>query len=699
MQSAAVTFAENLDEFLNPRSIALIGVSAIPGRPGYSLFRKVRAKMEATGGKVLPVNPKVREIDGVRCYARLAHIPGPIDVAVIMVADVVPALEECVAARVKFVIIFSAGFAEVGEEGEALQKRIAEIAARGGVRLFGPNTNVNAFETFREFSGPKVALVTQSGHQGRPIVQGQDFGVAFNHWVPTGNEVDLESADFFRHFADDPATGVIAAYIEGFRSGEKLRRAADHAARRRKPIVLVKVGRSEAGERMALAHTGHLTGSDRVHDAVFRQFGMTRVADLDELAETAAMFARLPKPVGERVCVYAISGGTGALTADLLGDRGIDMPELDADTQQLLREFIPPYLTVRNPVDNGAVVLTQGHGAKILEILVSDRSTDLVLVPITGVLPPISDILAREVADASASARKPIVAVWSSPKIDEPAFRVLVEARVPIFRSIRGCVNALDAFFRFHRFANGYESPYDAKPLVSRAGDAEISEILAGGGPLSEAESKRVVARYGVPITREAVATTADDAISAARAIGFPVALKVSSKDIPHKSDAGLVVLGVANEDGVRAAFDAIGQAARRRFPEADVDGVLVQEMVSGGIETIVGLSRDPQFGPVVMFGLGGTLVEALGDVSLRTLPITRKDAEAMIREIRGASVLDGVRGKPAADVGALAEVILRVAALGGDFADRVSELDINPLVVFERERGVRAVDALLVRS
>jgi acetate---CoA ligase (ADP-forming) len=698
MATAPVVFAENLDEFLNPRSFALIGVSATPGRPGYSLFQKVRAKMAANGGKVLPVNPHVGEIDGVRCYARLADIRESIDVAVIMVADVIPALEECVAAGVKFVIIFSAGFAEIGAEGEALQEKIEAIARRAGVRLFGPNTNVNAFETFREFTGPKIALVTQSGHQGRPIVQGQEFGVGFSYWVPTGNEVDLESADFFRYFADDPATGVIAAYIEGFKNGEKLKRAADLAARRRKPIVVVKVGRSAAGERMALAHTGHLTGSDAVHDAVFRQFGMIRVGDLDELLETAALFARLPKPVGERVCVYAISGGTGALMADWLGSRKLAMPELAAETQARLREFIPPYLTVRNPVDNGAAVLTQGHGAKILDILMSDRSTDLVVIPITGVLPPISDIMAKEIADACGRGGKPIVVVWSSPKIDEPAFRILVEARVPIFRSIRNCAKALEAYFRFHRFADGYRSPYDAKPLVSLAGDRELEEAFSGRGALSEADSKRIVARYGVPITREEIATTADDAARAASEIGFPVAMKVSSKDIAHKSDAGLVMLGVAGEEAVRAAFDALGQAARKRFPEAEIDGVLVQEMVTGGREVIVGLSSDPQFGPVVMFGLGGTFVETLGDVSLRTLPITRPEAEGMVREIRGFEMLEGVRGGRPADVDAIVDAILRVASLGADFGDRISELDINPLMVFERGRGVRAADALLIR-
>jgi len=694
-----VEFVENLDEFLSPKTFALIGVSGTPGRPGYSLFKKVRAKMEMTGGEVMPVNPKVDAIDGIKCYARLADIPKPVDVAVIMVGDVIPALEECVAAKVKFVIIFSAGFAEIGEEGAALQKKVEEIARRGGVRLFGPNTNVNAFETFADLAGPKVALVTQSGHQGRPIVQGQEFGVGFSYWVPTGNEVDLESADFIRYFVDHAPTGVIAGYIEGFKSGEKLKRAADYAARKGKPIVLVKVGRSAAGSRMAMAHTGHLAGSDAVHDAVFRQYGVIRVGDLDELLETSALFTRAAKPAGDRVCVYAISGGTGALMADLLGDAQLNMPELAAETQKRLREFIPSYLTVRNPVDNGAVVLTQGLGPKIFEVLLSDPSTDLIIVPITGAFPPMSDILAKEVVDAYQSGRKPVVVVWGSPKIDETAFRILVEGRVPLFRSFRNCVKALGAFFAHHRFVASYRSPYDAKPVVSLAGDREVESLLAGSGALSEADSTKLLARYGIPTTRAKVCKSAAEAAAFARELGGAVALKVSSKDILHKSDAGLVKLGVSGDEDVRAAFAEIDAGARRAFPNAEIDGVLVQEMLFGGTEVIVGLSRDPQFGPVVMFGLGGIFVEALRDVSLRALPITRGDAEAMVREIRGAKVLDGLRGRPAADVDAIVDVILRVAAIGADHGDRVAELDVNPLIVFPKGKGARAADALVVRG
>ena len=678
--------------------MALIGVSATPGRPGVSLFRKVKAKMEKTGGKVFPVNPKAAEIDGVACYASLSEIRERVDVGVILVSDVLPALDDCIAAGIPYVIIFAAGFAEIGEAGVKYQQEVERRARDAGVRLFGPNTNVNAFETFIDHPGPKIALITQSGHQGRPIVQGQEFGVGFSYWVPTGNEVDLESADFIRWFVDHEPTGAIAAYIEGFKDGEKLRRAADAAARKGKPIVLVKIGRSAQGARMAMAHTGHLAGSDAVHDAVFRQFGMIRVDDLDELLEISALFTHTAKPKGDRVCIYAISGGSGALMADLVGAAGLALPELAAETQRKLREWIPTYLTVKNPVDNGAVVLTQGHGRKIFDVLLDDPSSDVIVVPITGVFPPLSDILAKDCVDAHATGKKPVVVVWGSPKIDENAFRILVDGRVPMFRSFRNCVKGLRALLEHRRFVAEYTSPFTAKPVVSLAGDPEIASLLAGSGPLSEADSKRVLARYGLPVTKERVCESADEAVAAAKEIGFPVALKVAAAAIPHKSDAGLVKLALASESAVREAFRAIGEGARRAFPGAAIDGVLVQEMASGGRETLLGLTRDPIFGPVVVFGLGGVLVEALGDVSMRTLPLSRRDAEAMVAEIRGAKTLDALRGRKPADRAAIVDAILRLAALGRDFGDRIAELDVNPLIVFEEGRGARAADALIVR-
>jgi acyl-CoA synthetase (NDP forming) len=682
----------DIHRFLHPRVVAVIGVSQ-PGRPGYSLFQKIRAKVEAEGGTVVPVNPKLTSIDGLAAYPSINDIPEPVDLAVIMISDVLAALRDCVAKRPAFVVIFTAGFAETGAPGARLQEEIATIARDAGIRVFGPNTNLNAFEIFKDLPGKKIALITQSGHQGRPIVQGEEFGVGFSYWIPTGNEVDLECCDFIDYFVEHEDTGVIAAYIEGFKSGARLKRAADHAARRRKPIVLIKVGRSEAGTRMAMAHTGHLAGSDAAHDALFKQYGITRVNDLDELLETSALFARLPVPRGDAACIYAISGGSGALMADLCGAAGIRLPTLAAGTQRALRAFIPDYLTVTNPVDNGATAIMAGHGPKILELLLDEPTTDLILCPITGALPAISDRLAHELVDGWRSGKKPIVVVWGSPSVDEDAFRILVDGRVPLFRSFRNAVNAVKAYFDYHRFAATYESPFAAAPAsISHSGLSPQNS-----GPLNEHDCKALLQRAGIAITREQLCATAADTVRVARDIGFPVAMKISSVDIAHKSDAGLVRLNVGCADNAAQAFADLTERAQHTHPAARLDGVLVQEMVTDGVETLLGLSRDPILGPIVVFGLGGIFVEVLKDVAMRTVPLTRRDAEAMVREIRGFSLLDGARGRPKMDVAALVDAICTVAALADGVGNRLRELDINPLIVLPDGRGVKAADALAV--
>lgn len=691
-----MTTPDEIRLFLHPRTAAIIGVTDNPQRPGYFLFKKIRAKVEKEGGTVIPVNPHITAIDGLTAYPSINDIPGPVDLAVIMVGDAVAALQACVAKQPKFVVIFTAGFAETGDAGAQLQRDIANIASAAGIRVFGPNTNLNAFEIFKDLPGKKIALITQSGHQGRPIVQGEEFGIGFSYWIPTGNEVDLECCDFIDYFAEHEDTGVIAAYIEGFKDGVRLRQAADHAVRRRKPIVLIKVGRSEAGTRMAMAHTGHLAGSDAVHDALFRQYGIVRVNDLDELLETSAMFARLPRPRGDGVCIYGISGGSGALMADLCGAAGIRMPPLAEHTQQGLRAFIPDYLTVSNPVDNGATPIRAGQGPQILETLLDDPNTDVIVCPITGAFPPMSDMLARELVNGWRAGKKPIVVIWGSPKLDEEAYRILVEGRMPLFRSFRNAVNALKAYFDYHRFADTYESP-----LADAACPSAVSSRFAGlpgrSGALSERDSKEILQRAGIGITREQVCRTVGEAREAAAAIGFPVVMKICSAGIAHKSEAGLVRLNLRTDEEVVHAFAELVDGARAHHPAAVLDGVLVQEMISDGTETLVGISRDPIIGPTVVFGLGGIFVEVMQDIAMRSVPLTRRDAAAMVREIRGFPVLDGARGRPQADVEALVDVICKVAALAQAAGDRLQELDINPLMVLPAGRGVKAADALIV--
>ncbi len=606
-------------------------------------------------------------------------------------------------------MIFAAGFSEVGADGEELEARLADLVHAGGTHLLGPNTNLNAFSDFRtDLPGPSIALITQSGHQGRPVFQGQELGIAISHWAPTGNEVDLEFADFARYFADQPGVGVVAAYVEGFKDGRSLMLAADHAARLRKPLVVVKVGRTDEGTAMAKAHTGHLTGADAVVSAVFRQFGVTRVDGLDELLDTAAAFARTQPPGGDGVGIYAISGGTGAHMADMAAAAGLRLPPLTAATQQALHDgLIPSYLRVSNPVDCGGPPVMTPAGRRIVELILADPNIDVLICPITGALETMSQPLARDLVDVAATTDKPVFVVWGSPVGTEPAYTdVLLGSNLPVFRTFGNCVRAVRAYLDYWGFVSRFRSPIADAPVEARPAARRVRRVLdevEPGAALSELASKRVVQAYGVKPSRDRLCTTAADAVDAADRLGYPVVLKAASAALTHKSDLGLVAVGLDSAKAVRSCFADLSSRAQRAVGRrGTLDGILVSEMVRGGVEMVVGIAQDPLFGPVVLCGLGGIFVEVLGDVSFRVPPFGRDEAERMVRELRGFPILEGVRGEKPADLEALLDVIMNVERLAMDLAgpaslDGIAELDINPLVV--RPRGAVALDALVVRK
>ena len=696
----------DLDVFFHPRTVAVIGASDTPARPNTAMTRKIRAWAEEAGAAVHPVNPNRTEVDGLACRPTLADVPGDVDLAVILVGDAVQALEEAIEKKARFAVIFAAGFAEVGGEGERLQSRLAELVAGSDIHLLGPNTNLNAFETFRQdLPPPKIALITQSGHQGRPIFQGQDLGIAMSHWAPTGNEVDLEFADFARYFADQPEVGVVAGYVEGFKDGRTLMLAADHAARRGVPMVMVKVGRTGEGRSMAKAHTGHLTGADAVISAVFRQLGVTRVDGLDELLDTAAMLARAlpprrdparPTGIADGVCIYAISGGTGAHMADLASSAGLRLPALTADTQRQLQEWIPPYLRVSNPVDNGGPPSSDWRGRKILDALVADPNVDLIICPITGAVASMSKPLARDLVEVSNTTDKPICVIWGSPVEDDPAYKeILLGSQLPLFRTFGNCVGAVRAYFDYHAFRGRYESHFDGVAARQSPAARRARPFLEPGRSLSEQASKQVLAAYGVPVSRDLLATSAAEAARAAESIGLPVVLKVSSPDLSHKSDLGLVKVGLRSTGEVRSAYRELLARALDAAPGAAVEGVLVSELVQGGVEMAVGFAQDDLFGPTVMLGSGGVLVEVLRDVTFRVPPFGKEESRRMVEELQGYPLLQGARGRPRADVRSLVDVIMRVQRMAMDLSGEIAELDVNPLVV--RPKGALALDALVV--
>lgn len=684
----------DLEEFFHPDGVAVIG-----GVDRTQTEDALRASMDSRWGEGNwhLVNPKGGSIGSVPIHEAVADVPGPVTLAVISTPPAVCAqiVDQCGAAGVRYALVFSSGFSEIGPEGAKLETELGEAGRRNGIRIFGPNTNTNAFEPVPEVPGQrggKIGVVTQSGHNGRPIVQGVHFGIGFSRQVPCGNEVDLEVSDFIEYFAYDDDTAVIAGYIEGFRSADKLRIALEAANAQGKPVVLLKMGATDAGSRMASSHTGHLTGSDAVIDGLFKQYGVVRVRDLDELLETAALFAKLGPSAAEGAGLYSISGGSSTLMAEAAELAGVAVPRLAEETQERLHRHIPGYLTVSNPVDNGGTFIVN-QPAEVRQQVIRDISADpavgYTVVGITGAVPPMSDLLGDDIVALADEVDKPIIATWNSLKVDEPGFDRLVESGVPLFRSFRGCFAALAAYHRYQR----QQESFRVRPPLPDALPTAAEAALRSSPP----DTAAVLRSFGLPLAASEVASSPSDACQAAEEIGLPVAVKIASADFPHKSDAGLVVLGLDSLHGVEQAAQTVLDRARTAVPDAAIDGVEVQQMVIGGAEMIVGVTRDPTLGPAVMVGTGGVFTEVLADTAVRPLPLDEADAYEMIRSLKGFPLLDGARGRLPADVDALVQVVMATAILTTALGDRLTELDLNPVVVLDRGQGAVVVDHLMV--
>ncbi|MFF4581421.1 acetate--CoA ligase family protein [Streptomyces sp. NPDC001389] len=686
----------DLDRFFRPESVAVIGASDAEGRPNTGITRQLIAWAERVGARVHPVHPTRTSVFGLACHASVAELPDQVDLAVLLVADPVPVIEELADTKIRFAVAFASGFAETGESGAAAQARLTAAVQRSGLRLLGPNTNLNAFEEFREdLDGPAIALITQSGHQGRPVYTLQELGIRLSHWAPTGNEADLETADFISYFAERPEVGAIACYVEGLKDGRSFLLAADRAARNGVPVVAVKVGRTETGARTAASHTGKLTGADTVVDAAMRQFGVIRVDGLDELQDTAALLARARPPQAEGVVVYSISGGTGAHFSDLATEAGLTLPTLSDAKQAELHQWIPPYLNVANPVDNGGHPVGDWRGRKIIDAILADPAVGVLICPITGPFPPMSDRLAQDLVDAAEATDKLVCVIWGSPVGTEEAYRstLLGSSRVATFRTFGNCITAVRAYLGHHRFTASYRSPFDEAPRTPSPSYRKARALMRPGQQLSEHAAKQLLRAYGIRVPREQLVTSAAAAVRAAGLVGYPVVMKASGPQLSHKTELGLVKVGLTSASQIRDAYRELTDIAR--YENIPLDGILVCQMVERGVEMVVGVTRDPLFGPTVTVGLGGVLVEVLHDAAVRVPPFGEDQARTMLRELRGAALLDGVRGAPPADVDALVEVVLRVQRMALELGDELSELDINPLMVLPRGQGAVALDAL----
>lgn len=688
----------DLDRFFRPESVAVIGASDAEGRPNTGITRQLMDWAERCGARLHPVHPTRQSVFDTPCFPSVADLPEQVDLAVLLVSDPLPVIEELAESKVKFAVAFASGFAETGEEGAAAQARLAAAVERSGLRLLGPNTNLNAFEKFRDdLEGPAIALITQSGHQGRPVFTMQEIGVRLSHWAPTGNEADLETSDFISYFAERPEVGAIACYVEGLKNGRAFLLAADRAAQRGVPVVAVKVGRTETGARMAASHTGKLTGADTVVDAAMRQYGVIRVDGLDELQDTSALLARARPPQAEGVVVYSISGGTGAHFSDLATEAGLRLPALSDAKQAELHQWIPDYLNVANPVDNGGHPVGDWRGRKIIDAILDDPEVGVLICPITGPFPPMSDKLAQDLVDAAEQTDKLVCVVWGSPVGTEEAYRttLLGSSRVATFRTFANCITAVRAYLDHHRFTNRYRSPFADAPRTASPSFRKAQALMRPGQQLSEHAAKQLLRAYGIRVPREQLVTSAAAAVRAAGLVGYPVVMKASGARLAHKSELGLVKVGLTSASQVRDAYRELTDIAR--YEGIALDGVLVCQMVERGVEMVVGVTHDELFGPTVTVGLGGVLVEVLRDVAVRVPPFGEDQALAMLSELRGRPLLDGVRGGPPVDVDALVEVVLRVQRMALELGDELAELDINPVMVLPRGQGAVALDALAV--
>jgi acyl-CoA synthetase (NDP forming) len=665
----------SLRPLFHPARIAVIGASANPDKMGFQIFRNIREA--GFLGEVIPVNPKGEQILGTASVKSVGGLPAGVDLAVVIIpAKLVPGtIRELGERRVPAAVIISGGFAESGEEGAALQEEIARDATRYGIRVVGPNCQgVNYPYHGLCASWPlitrkgQMAIFSQSGTVGAALIDwaSQD-GLGFSAFVSMGNRADVDEADLIDFFADDPNTRVIALYVEGVKDASKFLTAVRKC---RKPIVILKPGRTERGRKAAESHTRSLAGSDAINDAVFRQFHIHRASTLEELYDFAKALAYIPAPAGPRMLIVTSSGGSAVIATDAATEEGFRVDPLPAAVADGLREFLPSHCIVGNPLDLTGDATAERYG-KVLST--AEGHYDVLMSIFGDPIPGASTVVCPDRCD--------LVTYLGGADVERAERRLLHEKKIAVFPTPERAVRALACHARFDRSTFPREPERQEVPRGPERNRAQ-----------PPGDSMAWLGRNSFPVVAFRTAGTAEEAVAAAREIGFPVAVKINSVDVTHKSDVGGVILDLADEAGVRKAFDTICQITSRIG--ASDGGALVSAMAPAGQEVVVGLTRDPQFGPVVMFGLGGLLVEILGDVAFRIVPLGDKDAAEMIAEIRGARILQGVRGAKPADVAALRQLLVQVS----DLATRqpeIAEMDLNPVIVYEN--GLLIVDARIV--
>jgi acetyltransferase len=691
--------------------VAVVGASETRG----SFGERTLSNMSAFSGKVFAVNPKYQTLLGRPCVPSLADMPERPDCVVLCVARqmVESMIEAAAAAGAGGVIVYASGFAETAKPDRIeAQQRLIEVAHRTGVRVVGPNcvglanTRSGAGLNFMpDYAGMghrrgPIGIVSQSGALGYTVLQGMERGIGFSHYLAAGNSCDVDVCDFISYLAEDDDTRSIVCLLEGVKDGDRFLSAARKARDAGKALIVYKTGNNETSSKAAMSHTGTMVGSVVAYQAALAEVGAIALDNLEAVLETASFFAKAGSPTrGRGVGILSTSGGAAVICADKAEAHGVPLPPLEATTASALHEVVPDFGSVANPSDLTAEVLkTSETFGFCLDAFLNDSGFSALVMPMIFAHASSSGARAPAIVEAAARTDRPLAVVWMNEWYQGPGSELLdADPKVCMFRSADRCFAALKAWFDWHEHRAGRRAAAPRRSALSAelAARAILSGAKARGAALSETCSKQVLDCYGIAIPREILASDPEQAVRASREIGVAVALKIVSPDILHKTEAGGVKLGLSSPQDVSAAAADILASARRYAPEARIDGVSVQQMIPPGIEIVLGVKNDRQFGPLVAAGLGGTMVELLGDAKVRLAPVDDQAARAMLASLRGHALLTGFRGKPGIDIDGLVDIICRLSELAHDLRDVIDQIDVNPVIA--SADGAIAADALIV--
>jgi len=696
---------KKLDSLFRPKSVAVIGASATPGKIGHSVIKNlIDGKYE---GNIYPINNKLSEIQGLKCYSSILDVPGPVDSAVVTIPAqyVLPVVEECGKKGVKALIVITSGFSEVGDT--ELEEKMVSISKSYGMRVLGPNIvgylsnsdKLNAsFAPFLPLHG-KASLITQSGALLIAIdAASYTRGVGFDKLISIGNMSDLDFADMIAWLNEDPNTTCITLHIEGFKDGRKF---IDQSRKTNKPIIALKAGVSSHGAAAAASHTGSLAGATKVYGAAFQQAGAVQATDLNNLFDRTLALSLQPQLKGENLLIITNGGGVGVLATDAAEKYGVPLKFAPKDVQEALKEHMPEFGSAKNPVDMTGMAGNEWYKETVRYSLTHEWVDGVVVLYCETAITNPSEI-AQSIYDAlqeSGVKGKPVTTSFVGGERCETAMKWLVDKGIPAYGAPDVAVNAMAALREYAQIRESINENSELKFTTDKetALRAIAKARAAGRDSLTEIEAKEVFKAYGLPVTKTMLSTSEDEAVALANKVGYPIVMKIVSPDILHKSDAGGVKVNVEDDQAVREAFKTIMKNAREYKSGADIHGIAIQEMAPWGTEVIMGSINDPTFGPTVMFGLGGIFVEVLKDVTFRVAPVSLSQSKQMISEIRGAPILAGVRGEEPRDREKLAEIVCRYSNMILELGDEIKESDANPILVYEEGQGVKVVDARII--